>query len=136
VFVRSLGSATLPDAADGINTGSGECCGEVFQVEKVIGRISLGKDRPAGSIDPAGLLDLLNLPRRGFERRAGCAGLESNCYFPNLPKICIGEGSIRLTEVGEVEDVADFASELDLNPFVNGEVAEERGVYVSSAEPV
>ncbi len=43
----------------------------------------------------------------------------------DLSEVCAGDGSGGLAEVGEIEDVAEFAAELDLHALMDGEVAEE-----------
>ena len=43
----------------------------------------------------------------------------------DFSEVRTGDGSGGLAEVGEIEDVADFAAELELHALVNGKVSEE-----------
>ena len=43
----------------------------------------------------------------------------------DLSEVRAGDGSGGLAKVGEIEDVANLAAELELHALVNGKVAEE-----------
>lgn len=46
------------------------------------------------------------------------------------------EGASRRAEVGEIEDVGDLGAELELDPFEDTEVTEERRINVANARSI